>query len=108
MLVHDDVIFIKRFIKINRKLEGNAEANQRAWRFKATFFLIKVNQVEKMTAFEDCSFKVVHLTESPKATNCHRFDMRSLYQSGLMLEIHLRTVWGYSGAVSLRNFRRLK
>jgi len=37
MLVHDDIIFIKRFIKINRKLEGNAEVNQRAWRYKATF-----------------------------------------------------------------------
>jgi len=36
-MVQDDTIFIKRFIKINRKLEGNADANQRAWRYKATF-----------------------------------------------------------------------
>jgi len=61
-----------------------------------------------MAGFEDCSFEVVHLTESPKAINCQRFDMRSLHQSDPMLELHLRTVWGYSGAVSLRNSRRLK
>jgi len=70
--------------------------------------LIEVNQVEKMTAFEDCSFKVVLITATPKATNCQRFDMRSLHQSDPTLEVHLRTLWGYSGAVSLRNSRRLK
>jgi hypothetical protein len=61
-----------------------------------------------MTAFEDCSFKGAHLTASPKATYYQHFDMRSLYQSDPKLEVHLRTVWGYSGAVSLRNYRRLK
>jgi hypothetical protein len=70
--------------------------------------LIEVNQVEKVTAFENCSFKVVHLTAIPKVTNCQRFNMRSLYQSDPMLEVHLRTVWVYSGAVSLRNSGRLK
>jgi hypothetical protein len=48
--------------------------------------LIEVNQVEKMTA------TIVHIAASPKATNCHRFDMRSLYQSDPLLEVHLRTV----------------
>lgn len=48
--------------------------------------LIEVDQVEKMIAFEDCSFKVVNLTASHKATNCQRFDMRSLYQNDPMLE----------------------
>jgi hypothetical protein len=46
-----------------------------------------------MTPFEDCSFKVIRLTASPKATNCPRFEMRSLYQREPMLEVHLCTVW---------------
>jgi len=51
MLVHDDVIFIKRFININRKLEGNAEANQRAWRYKATFLPYRSKSGRKDDSF---------------------------------------------------------
>jgi hypothetical protein len=61
-----------------------------------------------MTAFEDRSFKAVHLTASPQVTNCPRFDMQSLYQDDPMLGIDLRIVWGFSGAVSQRTSRRLK
>ena len=65
MTVHDDMILIKRFKKLNRKLEGNADAISEHGVTKPHSCLIEVNQVEKMTAFEDCSFKVVHLTAIP-------------------------------------------
>jgi hypothetical protein len=51
MMVHDDTICIKSFIKINRKLEENADANQWARRYKATFLPYRIQSDRKNDSF---------------------------------------------------------
>jgi hypothetical protein len=51
MMVHDEIIFMKRFIKINRRQEGNTDANQRAWRYKAMFLTYRSKSGRKDDSF---------------------------------------------------------